>query len=150
MKTASTSGEDSLDRIRGALEALVKTPVAFTCMNTRLILRTGVNLKTFTLVQNYDAETVAKVREALADMGVLPKLVKGACDGKLTARCYAQLWRERRNFGPYLRWILRACTEAGRPKREAMVCRSVTTRMRAPGFRKYLERLENSGLLGRK
>ena len=90
------------------------------------------------------------VATALADMGVLPKLVKAACDDNLTARSYAKLWRARRNFGPYLRWILRACTEAGRPKREAMVCRSVTTRMRAPGFRKYLEKLENSGLLGHK
>lgn len=90
------------------------------------------------------------VATALDDMGVMGKLVKAACEGKLTARAYNQLWRERRNFGPYLRWILRACTDAGRPRREAMVCRSITTRMRAPGFRKYLEKLEKSGLLGSK
>lgn len=87
------------------------------------------------------------VATALTEMGVLPKLVKAACDGKLTAKTYTMLWRERRNFGGYLRWILRACADAGKPKREAMVCRSVTTRMRAPGFRKHLENLEKSGVL---
>jgi len=84
---------------------------------------------------------------AMAEMGVLPKLVKAACDGSLTAKAYAGLWRERRNFGNYLRCILRACADAGRPRREAMVCRSVTRRMRAPGFRRHLEKLEQSGAL---
>ncbi|WP_323008028.1 phosphoadenosine phosphosulfate reductase [Pseudorhodobacter sp.] len=84
---------------------------------------------------------------ALSEMGILPKLVKAACEGKLTARTYSNLWRERRGFGSYLRWILRACGEAGHPRREAMICRSVTSRLRAPGFRKYLERLEKSGSL---
>lgn len=87
---------------------------------------------------------------ALSDMGIMPKLVKAACEGTLTAKYYNKLWRERRNFGPYLRCILRACTDAGHPKREAMVCRSVTNRMRAPGFRKQLEKLENSGVLNAK
>jgi hypothetical protein len=85
---------------------------------------------------------------ALAEMGILPKLVKAACEGTLNARSYAQLWRDRRSFGNYLRWILRAC--AGRPQREAMICRSVTSRMRAPGFRNHLDKLEKSGALERK
>ena len=88
--------------------------------------------------------------EHLLQMGILPKLVKAACEGALTAHSYTQLWRERRNFGNYLRWILRVCADAGRPKREAMVCRSVTNRLRAPGFRKRLEKLEQSGALGGK
>lgn len=87
------------------------------------------------------------VATALSEMGVLPKLVKAACDGKLTTRTYNTLWRERRNFGNYLRWLLRACVDAGHPKREAMICRSVTARLRAPGFRKHLEKLEKSGVL---
>jgi hypothetical protein len=85
------------------------------------------------------------VARSLDEMNVLPKLVKAACDGTLTPALYASLWRERRNFGTYLRWILRACIDAGRPKREAMVCRSVTSRLRAPAFRKHLEKLENAG-----
>ncbi|WP_127047801.1 phosphoadenosine phosphosulfate reductase [Pseudorhodobacter sp. E13] len=84
---------------------------------------------------------------ALSDMGVLPKLVKAVCDGKLSAPFYNKLWRERRSFGNYLRWILRACAKAGHPKREAMICRSVTNRLRAPGFRSHLEKLEQSGTL---
>jgi hypothetical protein len=84
------------------------------------------------------------VAQSLGEMGVLPKLVKAACDGTLTQETYTTLWRERRNFGNYLRWILRACMDADRPKREAMVCRSVTNRMRAPAFRKHLEKLEKT------
>lgn len=61
----------SLERIRGALEVHAKTPVAFTCINTRIILRTGVNLKKFTPAQNNDAGAIAKVREALRGMGVV-------------------------------------------------------------------------------
>lgn len=87
------------------------------------------------------------VAKALAEMGILPKLIKAACDGNLSAKSYNTLWRERRNFGNYLRWILRACVDAGHPKREAMICRSVTSRLRAPGFRKHLEKLEKSGVL---
>jgi hypothetical protein len=87
---------------------------------------------------------------ALAETGILPKLVKQACEGTLTAKSYNKIWRERRSLGAYLRAILRVCTEAGHPKREAMICHSVTNRLRAPGFRKHLERLEESGVLDAK
>lgn len=90
------------------------------------------------------------VATALSEMGVLPKLVKAACDGTLTPKSYAKLWRERRHFGNYLRWILHACADAGHPKREAMICRSVINRLRAPSFRKHLEKLEKSGVLDTK
>ncbi|MGO4908195.1 phosphoadenosine phosphosulfate reductase [Pseudorhodobacter sp. W20_MBD10_FR17] len=91
-----------------------------------------------------------KTADSLANMGLLPKLVKEACEGKLTAKSYSKHWRERRSFGAYLRLILRACTEAGHTTREAMICRSVTSRLRAPSFRKHLEKLEESGVLGNK
>lgn len=87
---------------------------------------------------------------SLAEMGLLPKLVKEACEGKLTAKSFSRHWRERRGFGAYLRLILRACTEAGHAKREAMICHSVTNRLRAPGFRKHLEKLQESGVLNDK
>jgi hypothetical protein len=89
------------------------------------------------------------VAVSLSEMGIMPKIVKAACDGTLTAKSYAKLWRERRHFGNYLRWILHACSAAGHAKREAMICRSVTNRLRAPSFRKHLEKLEKSGVLDR-
>jgi hypothetical protein len=82
---------------------------------------------------------------ALAEMGVLPKLIKAACDDRLTPQSFATMWRARRDFGPYLRAILKACIDAENPHRQAMICRSVTTRLRAPGFRKHLEKLEDVG-----
>ena len=90
------------------------------------------------------------ITKALSEMGILSPLVKAACEGNLSSKTYYTLWRERRTFGNYLRWILRACSEAGRPALEAMVCRSVTARLRAPGFRKHLENLEKSGKLDKK
>lgn len=100
-----------------------------------------------TLKTRFLGENVAS---ALSEMGILPKLVKAACEGKLTANSFSALWRERRSFGNYLRWILRACADAGHPKREAMICRSVTKRLRAPGFRNHLEKLDKSGILDAK
>lgn len=91
--------------------------------------------------------TGENIATALLEMDVLPKLVKAACDGTLTPTDFNKLWRERRNFGNYLRWILRACADAKHPKREAMVCRSVISRLRAPSFRKHLEKLQQSGAL---
>ncbi|MDN5786423.1 phosphoadenosine phosphosulfate reductase [Pseudorhodobacter sp.] len=87
------------------------------------------------------------VATSLAKMGVLPKLIKAACEGTLTPRYFNRLWRERRNFGVYLRRILVTCNAAKRPKREAKICRSVTSRMPAPGFRNHLSKLESSGAL---
>ncbi len=87
------------------------------------------------------------IGKSLAEMGILSKLLKAACEGKLTETLYNRLWRERRSNGNYLRWIMRACADAGHPQREAMICRSVINRIRAPGFRNHLARLEKSGVL---
>lgn len=114
--------------------------VALDAMHVALFRKPYVtNLKARFLGEN--------VATALSEMGILPKLVKAACDGTLSAKNYNKLWRQRRSFGNYLRWILRACADAGHPKREAMVCRSVINRLRAPGFRKHLDRLKQSGTL---
>tara|TARA_R110002096_G_scaffold242843_3_gene434740 strand:- start:2873 stop:3847 length:975 start_codon:yes stop_codon:yes gene_type:complete len=89
-----------------------------------------------------------ELSKTLEDMKLLPKIVQAAADRTLTKSLFDRLYRARRNDGNYLRRILHACIEAGRPLREAMICRSVTTRMRAPGFRRHLTRLEESGVLG--
>ena len=65
-----TKSSESLEGIRDALETHAKTAVAFTCINTRIILKTGISLRKFNPVQNIDSATITKVRDALREMGV--------------------------------------------------------------------------------
>lgn len=74
-------------------------------------------------------------------MNSLPDLLDAAMAGKLTPALFAQIWRKRRDYAPYLRALLNKAEAAGRPGHEAMICRSVTRRLRAPRFAKRLARL---------
>jgi len=51
------------------LETQLQNPVSFTAISTRVLLRTGVNLRKPTPVQDGDGPSVEKVRVALAEMG---------------------------------------------------------------------------------
>ncbi|MGL6210705.1 MAG: phosphoadenosine phosphosulfate reductase, partial [Paracoccaceae bacterium] len=79
---------------------------------------------------------------ALGHLGVLEGLIEAAMEDRLTPAVWAAAWRRRRNFGPYLRAIQTATVAAGHPAREAMICRSVVRRLRAPKFRKRLADIE--------
>lgn len=86
----------------------------------------------------------ASLEASLRQMEVLPKQIHAAMEGRLTPALFFTLWRVRRNFGAYLRQVLARAAATGHPRREAMVCRSVTSRLRAPGFRRRLADLEAS------
>jgi len=75
---------------------------------------------------------------ALAHMQIVPQLAQAAMAGTLTRHSFAQLWRGRRNFGPYLRVLLTQTQAGGRLKLEKMICQNVTSRVNAPRFRKRL------------
>ncbi len=83
-----------------------------------------------------------EIELALRRMGILDDLVAAAMDGSLTPALFASMMRIRRNYGPYLRRLLTAAQDAGRPALEARICRSVTARMKAPAFRKRLAEIE--------
>lgn len=74
-------------------------------------------------------------------MGSLPELLDAAMAGTLTPQLFAEFWRKRRDYAPYLRALLNKAEASGRPGHEAMICRSVTRRLRAPRFAKRLSRL---------
>lgn len=78
---------------------------------------------------------------ALIHMGVLDGLIDAAAEGRLNATLFAQAWRKRRDFAPYLRSLLDQAQSAQRPGHEAKICRSVTRRLRAPRFRRRLAEL---------
>lgn len=79
----------------------------------------------------------------LGNLGLLPDLIEDAMRARLDAPRFARAWRKRRDFGPYLRQILEIATHARRPGHEAMICRSVTRRLRAPMFAQRLAILQS-------
>lgn len=79
---------------------------------------------------------------ALDAMGVLPTLLIEAAEGRLTSARFAALWRQRRNFGPWLRTILTHVESAGQLRRALGVCRSVNARLQAPRFRRRQAEIE--------
>lgn len=87
-----------------------------------------------------------RVEQALSNMGVLTEIIHLAGEGQLTKPRFNQLWRRRRNFGPYLKTILAHAGQSGHTARELLICRSVNRRLGAPRFRRRLAELE--GLAG--
>jgi hypothetical protein len=59
----------SLEQIRTALQSLIQDEAKFCLLNTRLILRTGVNLADIKASQASSPAYVAKVLGALDEMG---------------------------------------------------------------------------------
>lgn len=79
-----------------------------------------------------------RVHWALSQMNLYPALVEQALEGTLTRASWGRLWRARRDFGPYLRLMLTRANAAGRVGHERAICRSVTSRLQGPRFRKRL------------
>ncbi|MGA0542796.1 hypothetical protein [Neotabrizicola sp. VNH66] len=68
-------------------------------------------------------------------------LILAAMEGTLTPARFAAFWRARREAVPYLKLMLAKAAAAGRPGHEAMICRSVTRRLKAPRFARRLAAL---------
>jgi hypothetical protein len=61
--------QPSLGKVRAALEQVLKTPALFHLVNTRIILRTGVDLGAVKPGEEGEPQRVQKVLTALKDMG---------------------------------------------------------------------------------
>lgn len=59
----------SLEQIRQTLSAKLNNQILFSLVNTRIILRTGVDLVAIKAEENRDQAAVTKVLEALKAMG---------------------------------------------------------------------------------
>lgn len=85
----------------------------------------------------------AQVEATLARLGVLEPMIEAAARGDLTRLDMARAWRKRREDTTYLKATLAAAGQGGaHPAREAMICRSVTGRMKLPRFSKRLAELQ--------
>ena len=82
-----------------------------------------------------------KLDAVLGELDMMPGLIGEALAGELTVTSFARAWRKRRDFGVYLKSLLTVAAAKGHPKREIMICRSVTQRMRAPKFHRRLSEL---------
>ncbi len=87
----------------------------------------------------------SSIEAALRKMNLFDRLLTEAAEGSLSPLSFARAFRERRTYGPYLRRLLALQTDAGRPAREMMICRSVVGRVKAPTFRKRLAELVGEG-----
>lgn len=82
-----------------------------------------------------------RLEGALRRMTVLDGLIEAAMEGRLDRATFGRAMRMRRSYGPYLKTMLRLADEGGHPGREALICRSVVRRLKAPAFRKRLVEL---------
>lgn len=78
----------------------------------------------------------------LSQFNALVPLVEAACEGRLTPELFARLWRTRRDYGPYLRRLLRHTDDIGRIAFSEMLCRNVTSRLNGPRFARRLAQIE--------
>lgn len=83
--------------------------------------------------------------DTLQEMQILDRILEAAMARKFSAEYFSWLWRGRRSNASYLRATLAAARVSGHPRREAMICRSVTARLDAPRFARRLAEL-NGGV----
>ena len=93
------------------------------------------------VTQLHARHTGEGTEETLREMRALDRILEAVMDAKFSPDYFAWLWRGRRTNGSYLRAILAAARLTGHPKREIMICRSVTQRLNAPRFARRLEEL---------
>lgn len=79
------------------------------------------------------------VETDLMKMGILPELIDAACEDTLTEDVFHRLFRARRRYKPYLRRMMEGLENSGRLYRSAVLCHNVTSRLRAPLFKKRLK-----------
>lgn len=84
-----------------------------------------------------------EIEPFLRRMQILKPLVGAAMEDRLTAMDFHRLFRERRNYLPYLRQFLTVIEEEERPLLTGIMCRSVLGRMNTPRFRRQLSRAEH-------
>ncbi|WP_299350155.1 phosphoadenosine phosphosulfate reductase [uncultured Shimia sp.] len=86
---------------------------------------------------------------ALMNMQILLRIMVQAGVGTLTRASFYKLLRARRDYGPYLRTLLRRLQANERVLLTAVLCANVTSRMTAPRFSKTLDNLAKDAVDGR-
>lgn len=90
----------------------------------------------------------ATLQTNLIEMDMLYRILSLAGTGKLTAKAFYQLYRARRENPVYLRNLMATLDRKDRPYLNTLLCRNVTSRMKAPKFRRRLDDLEKRAETG--
>ncbi len=72
-------------------------------------------------------------------LGALDDIIRAAMDGTLTPARFMRTLGARKNFGPYLKGLLRRAQDSGHPALAAQVCRTVLAQGPNPYFAKQLQ-----------
>ncbi|MFY0645753.1 phosphoadenosine phosphosulfate reductase [Sulfitobacter geojensis] len=80
----------------------------------------------------------------LLEMGTWAPLLQAVATDQLTPRFFAELYRARRDYRPYLRNLLDSFEAEGRTGLAEALCSNVASRMRAPRFAITLRRIQNA------
>ncbi|MCX7559477.1 phosphoadenosine phosphosulfate reductase [Sulfitobacter sp. F26204] len=80
----------------------------------------------------------------LLEMGTWAPLLLAIAEGELTTNRFAELYRARRNYRPYLRNLLDAFESEKRTGLVEALCANVSNRMRAPRFAITLRRIQQA------
>lgn len=85
----------------------------------------------------------------LLSMELLFPILQAIGEDRFSEEEFARLYRARRDYPRYLRGLIARMDAAERPWMAAMVCRNVTSRMRAPRIRRRLDALEAAAREGK-
>lgn len=88
------------------------------------------------------------LQTALSRMGILIQVLTLAGSGRLTPTAFYRLFRARRDYAPYLRAMLGRLEAEERPFLSYLLCHNVTSRIRAPRFRRRLTMLTEQAAAG--
>lgn len=84
---------------------------------------------------------------SMDEMHILEPALHAASMGDLNTATFAELYRARRNYAPYLRTLLTQTEDSDRSLLSAMLCRNVAPRKNMPRFRRTLDRLIERGVV---
>lgn len=70
MEASTLQQPRTLEALSAAVGATLGSGAAFQCLNTRLIIQLGVNLKAISPAQDGDASLLQRVQDALGRMGI--------------------------------------------------------------------------------
>jgi hypothetical protein len=79
----------------------------------------------------------------LVDMRLLLRLLETAGNGNLTPQTFATMYRERRDYTPYLQRLLARLDADDRPYLSTLLCENVSQRIKARRFSERLSRLRS-------
>lgn len=124
------------DMLQGAEQAFVLYDPMMTLDAMHAALFTRPNVTKLPMPHMGDA-----IQTHLIQMQLIYRIIAQAGAGKFSRTSFAKLYRARRSYNPYLRTLMSVLDRDGRDDLTEILCRNVTSRMKAPKFTRRLNEL---------